>query len=112
VPGQPGVVLREVGPDRADEDGPEAQQAQPVRHVGAGSAAVLDEVVHQEGERDVLHLALDELLDELPGEGHQVVGGDGAGDDDGHGTLPLDGSAEVPREMSGATAAEQRTATL
>jgi hypothetical protein len=49
---------------------------------------VLHEVVDQEREGDVLHLAVDELLDELAGEGHQMVGGDGAGDDDGHGTLP------------------------
>jgi hypothetical protein len=49
---------------------------------------VLHEVVDEEGEGHVLHLALDELLDELPGEGHQVVGGDGTGDGDGHGALP------------------------
>src|SRR3712207_7429218 len=53
----------------------------------AGTPAVLHEVVDEEGQRHVLHLTLDELLGELAGEGHQVVGGDGAGDGDGHGTL-------------------------
>ena len=83
------LVLGEVAADRADEHRPQAEQTQPVGHVRAGPAPVLHEVVDEEGERDVLHLALDELLDELPREGHQVVGGDGAGDGDGHGTLPL-----------------------
>ena len=77
-------------PTAPTRTGCEAQQAQPVGDVRARAAPVLHEVVDEEGQRDVLHLPLDELLDELPREGHQVVGGDGAGDGDGHGALPLE----------------------
>ncbi len=88
VPLQPRVVVVEVAAHRADQHRGQAQQAHAVGHVRPGPAAVLHQVVDEEGQRDVLHLALDELLAERTREGHQVVGGDRTGHGDGHGGAP------------------------
>jgi hypothetical protein len=44
------------------------------------------QVVHQEGHGDLVQLVDDEGVRELPPEGHQMVGGDGAGDQQRHGS--------------------------
>ena len=57
----------------------------PKQMFGADPAPAYVEVVDQEGEGDRVQLVRDELVGETAGEGHQVVGGDGAGDCDTHG---------------------------
>ena len=57
----------------------------PKQMFGADAAPAYVEGVDQEGERDRVQLVGDQLVGEAAGEGHQVVGGDGAGDCDTHG---------------------------
>jgi len=82
---QPRPVLVEVRARRADEDRPCAQLAHAEGDVRTDSAPAYVEVVDQEGQGDRVQLVRDELVGETAGEGHEVVGGDGAGDCDTHG---------------------------
>ena len=111
VPAQPGLVVGEVAAHRPTRTGWRSEQAQPVGHVGAGAAPVLHEVVDQEGERDVLHLTLDELLGEFPGK---VIRWSVAMEPvtaTGTGRSLWCGSAERPHDV-GCAAAEQAPATV
>lgn len=85
VPVQPGPVLVEVGARGADEDRPGAELPHAEGDVRAHAAPAHVELVDQEGQRDRVQLVRDELVGEAPGERHEVVGGDGAGDCDAHG---------------------------
>lgn len=86
---QPVAVRREVGPDRAEQERVQAERPQAVGDVGRGAAVPYPEVVDEEGQRDVGQLVGQQLVGEAPGEGRQVVGGDGTGDGDAHdGSLP------------------------
>ncbi|MGX1300415.1 hypothetical protein RKD35_001903 [Streptomyces albogriseolus] len=85
VPLQPGPVLVEVEAGRADQDRAGAELAHAEGDVRGHPAATHVEVVDQEGQRDRVQLVRDELVGEPAGEGHEVVGGDGAGDCDAHG---------------------------
>ncbi len=87
VPVQPGAVLVEVGTRGADQDRPGAELSHAEGDVGADSAAPYVQLVDQEGERDRVQPVRDELIGEPAGEGHEVVGGDGAGDCDTHGVI-------------------------
>ena len=68
--------------------------AEPERDVGRAAAPAHLEVVDQERQRDLVELVDDERVGELAGEGHQVVGGDGTGDDERHGEDPTGGAHE------------------
>ena len=62
------------------------------KHMLAAHAAAPDlEVVDEEGDRELVELLDDQGVGELAPEGHQVVGGDGAGDEQrhAHGRLPV-----------------------
>ncbi len=91
VPVEPGPVLVEVRAGRADQDGGGAELAHAEADVGRDPAAPDVELVDEEGERDRVELVGDELVGEAAGEGHQVVGGDGAGHGDGHVAEPFRG---------------------
>lgn len=78
------LVLVEVGSHRADEKGCQPEYAEAVRDVGGGSATAYVEFVDEEGERHVIEPAFDQLVGEPPGEGGQMVGGDGTCDGDAH----------------------------
>ena len=58
--------------------------AAPYSDVRADAAAVDDQFVDQERERDLVHLLLEELVLEPARERHQDVGRDRAGDGDAH----------------------------
>ena len=59
-----------------------------VRDVGADPAPAHDEVVDEEAQRDPVQLLGHELLGELAGKVHEVVGGDASGDGYGHEGFP------------------------
>ncbi len=84
VPVEPGPVLVEVEAGGADQDGLGAELAHAEGDVGADAAPAYVEVVDQEGERNRVQPVRDELVGEAAGEGHEMVGGDGAGDCDAH----------------------------
>ncbi|GAA3010686.1 hypothetical protein GCM10017559_36530 [Streptosporangium longisporum] len=86
---QPGAVVGEVRADRADQDGPQPQAAHAEGDVCRAAATADLQVVHQERQGHPVELLGDELVAEAPGEGHQVVGRDGAGDGDAHGAVLL-----------------------
>ena len=56
----------------------------PEAMLAAHPAAADLQVVDQERQRHLVELVGEELVGEPAGEGHQVVGGDGAGDGDAH----------------------------
>ena len=83
VPLQPRAVVGEVVARAADQHRAEPEPAQAEAHVGGDAAAPDLEVVDQERHRQLVELLDDEGVLELPAEGHQVVGGDGPGDQQG-----------------------------
>jgi hypothetical protein len=85
VPGQPGVVVAEVGAGRADQDRVEPQGRHPEADVGRHPAAAHHQVVDQERQRHPVQLIGQQRLGEPAREMHQVVGGDGSADGDRHG---------------------------
>lgn len=85
VPVQPGAVLVEVGARGPDQDRTGTELAHTERDVRADPSPADVEVVDQEGEGDRVQLIGDQLVGEAAGKGHEVVGGDGAGDCDTHG---------------------------
>ena len=87
VPVEPGAVLVEVGARGADQDRVRAELPHAERDVRADTAPADVEVVDEEGEGDRVQLIRDQLVGEAAGEGHEVVGGDGAGDCDTHGVV-------------------------
>jgi hypothetical protein len=85
------VVGVEVLPDRADQDRVEAELPEPEADVGRHAAAADLELVDEERQAHPVELVGDELLGEAAGEGHQVVGRDGAGHGDAHGRSSIGG---------------------
>lgn len=85
VPVKPGPVLVEVGARGPDQDGRRAELAHAEGDVRAHAAPAYVQIVDQEGEGDRVQLIRDQLVGEAAGEGHEVVGGDGARDSDTHG---------------------------
>ena len=88
VPIEPGPVLAEVLPDRADQQRVEAERRQPEADVGRDAAALDLQVLDQEAERDLVQVLDHQRLGEATREGHQVVHRDGAGDGDLHAGKP------------------------
>src|SRR5436305_10321573 len=85
---EPGTVLREVLADGAHE-----QRAMPQRREAEGDvrrhpAAADLQVVHEERQGHPLQPLDDEVVGEPAVEGHEVVGRDGPGDGDTHGSSP------------------------
>ncbi len=78
------AVRGEVLADRPDQQRAEPEHAEAERDVGGYPAAADLQRVHEEGQRDPVHLLGDELLDKTSGEGHQVIGRDGPGDGYAH----------------------------
>jgi hypothetical protein len=85
---EPGLVVGEVGADRADQHGGRAEHRHTERDVRADAAATHRQVVDQEAQGDAMQLLSHELLGEPPRKVHEVVGRDTSGDGDGHGMLP------------------------
>lgn len=85
MPVEPVAVLVEVGARRADQDRAGAELSHAERDVRADTAPAHVELVDKEGKGDRVQLVRDELVGEAAREGHQMVGGDGAGDCDTHG---------------------------
>ncbi len=85
---QPGAVVGEVLAGGADQHRTQAQATESEGHVGGHAASPDLEVVDEERQGDLVELVDDEGVGELPTEGHQMVGRDGSGDQQGHGTEP------------------------
>jgi len=83
VPLQPGAVVGEVVTGRTDEHRPQAQPAQAEAHVGGDTAPADLEVVDEEGDRELVQLLDHEGVLEPSPEGHQVVSGNGPGNEQG-----------------------------
>ena len=81
-------VINEIAvrPDGTDQNRPQTQAAEPEGDVGPHSPAPDLQLLDQERQRDLVELPADQGVGEPPLEGHEVVGGDRAGDDDAHGT--------------------------
>jgi hypothetical protein len=77
---EPGAVVGEVLAGRADQHRAQAEPPEAEAHVGGDPSAADLEVLDQERHRELVELLDNEGVGELPPEGHQVVGGDGAGD--------------------------------
>ena len=84
VPLQPGAVVGEVLPRRTDQHRAQAELGQPERDVAGAATAADLEVVDQERDGELVQLLDDERVGELAAEAHQVVGGDGARDQQRH----------------------------
>ena len=99
VPLEPGAVLGEVLADRADEHRAQAQVAEAEADVGGAAAAAYLEVLDEERHRQLVELVDHQAVGELAREGHQVVGRDGSGDEEGHDarTLPAGTARDTPR---------------
>ena len=82
---EPGTEIAEILADRAHQPRPLAEQRHGVGDVRADAAAAHLLVFHQEADAD-LTLLREDVLQEPAGIFHDVVGCDGTGDDDGHGT--------------------------
>jgi len=82
---QPAPVILEVGPDRADQQRTQAEQAEPEGDIGRYPAPPDGQVVDEKRQRDLIQLVRDELVGELAGKRHQVVGRDGTRDRYSHG---------------------------
>ena len=78
---EPLPVFGEVRADRADQYRLEPESRHTECHVGGYATAVDLELVHQKRQRHLVELSFDEQLGEPSGEDHQVIGGDGPGDD-------------------------------
>ena len=81
---EPGAVVGEVLADGADEHRAQAQVAQAEADVGGAAAAAHLQVLDQEGHRELVELVDDQAVGEPAREGHQVVGRDGSGNEEGH----------------------------
>jgi hypothetical protein len=82
---QPGPVVREVLPDRADQQRLQAEHTHPEGDVRGHSPAPYIQILDEERDRQMGELVGQQLLGEPTRVGHQVVGGDGSGDRDAHG---------------------------
>src|ERR1035441_85292 len=85
---QPAPVVLEVGPDRADKQRAQAEQTEPEGDVGRDPAPPDGQVVDEKRQRDLIQLVGDELIGELAGKRHQVVGRDRTCDRYAHGSYP------------------------
>ena len=84
VPLEPRAVLAEVLPHGADEHRAQAQVAQAEADVRRAASPAYLEVLDEEGQRELVQRVDDQGVGELAREGHQVVGGDGARDQQRH----------------------------
>lgn len=82
---QPQLVLSEVRAHRSDQQGCEAEAAEPEGDVRGDTAAAYLKSVDEEGERDVGELLGQQLVRDPSGEDHQVVGGYRSCHRDAHG---------------------------
>ena len=78
------AVLREVLADGAHEHRSQAQVAEAEADVGRAATAAYLQVLDQERHRQLVELVHHQAVGELAREGHQVVGRDGSGDEEGH----------------------------
>ena len=79
--------ILEVVAGAADQDWPQPEPAEAEAHVGGHATATDLEVVDEEGDRQLVQLLDDEGVLELPTEVHEVIGGDGPGDQQRAGRL-------------------------
>ena len=84
VPLEPAAVVGEVLADGTDEHRPLTEVGHAEGDVRRDPAAADLELVREEAHRDLVELVDDERVGEATREGHEVVGGDGSGDGDGH----------------------------
>ena len=91
---EPRAVVGEVLADRPDQHRTQAQVAEAEADVGGAPAASYLEVLDEEGHRQLVELVDHQAVGELAREGHQVVGRDRSGYEEGHAadTTPRYGS--------------------
>ena len=85
---EPAAILGEVRPRRPDQQRPQAEAAKAKRDIGGHSPAPDVQRVHEEGQRDLVELIRDKLLDETAGKGHEMVGGNRPGHGYAHASSP------------------------
>ena len=81
---EPGAVVGEVLADRADQHRAQAEVAEPEADVGRAATPAHLQVLDEEGHRQLVELVDDQAVGEPAREGHQVVGRDGSGNEEGH----------------------------
>ena len=81
---QPCAVGAEVVPGRGHHQGTAAQQPQVIGDVGGSSAPLLVHGFDQEAQADVVQLVGQDMVGKFAGEGHEVIVGDGACDNNFH----------------------------
>ena len=89
VAGEPARVVVEVRADRADQHRVSAEHADGEGDVSRDAAAVDDQVVHQEAQRDLLQVFGQQLFGEPARKLHEMVGRDRSGYRDGHEAVTL-----------------------
>jgi hypothetical protein len=82
---QPGPVLGEVRARAANQQRAQTQTAETERDIGRHPAAPDLQLVDEERQGNLVQLVRDQLIVELAGELHQVIGGDRPGDGYAHG---------------------------
>ena len=91
---EPVAIVTEVLSRRPHQPRPLAKQGQRVRDVRRASAATLVHRVNEEAQTDAMHVLRQEVLGELARKRHQIVVGNGTGDDDAQWTPSTVLSAE------------------
>ena len=81
---EPLPVLAEVFSRRGHQARALAEQRERVRDIRRAAAAALVHRVDEKAQADPVHVFRQKVLGEFPGEGHQVIERDRAGDDDFH----------------------------
>ena len=81
---QPGAVVGEVRPDGTDEHRLQSQHPHAEGDVRRDASAPDLEGIHKKGQGDPIELVRDQRVGKPTREGHEVISGDGSGDDDIH----------------------------
>ena len=81
---EPLAILLEVFPDGRHDDRAFSEQSQGVGDVGGDAAPPSDQAVDQEGQAEAIEPVGQDVVAKAAGEGHQVVEGDGTGQDEVH----------------------------
>src|SRR5205823_13520643 len=81
---QEGEILRRVAAGRGHEARPQTEEGGAVGDVAAGAAALALQRVDQEGDVEDVDLVREDMLQEVPGEAHDVVERHGSRYDDAH----------------------------
>jgi len=70
---QPGAVVFEILTHRAKHQRFVPQQRQGVGNIGSRPPTLPDHRIHQEGQRNAIQPFLEDMIPEIPREGHQII---------------------------------------